>query len=304
MNISLAQLITWYGTRRRRTILRRTPADFGLSHEDVTFRTAHEDNIQLAGWIVPASDPKGVVILCHGNGGSRRGTLKKAVMLNKYHFTTLLFDFRASGCSEGTYRTLGLNETDDVLGAVRFLQAQTLTQSLPIAVVGQSIGGAAAIRAAARCNDIRAVVAEATYAQLDAVMRRRVRLCVGPFASPIVKTCYRLGAQRLGMDLRDIAPERDIARISPRPILLIQDNLDFVCPRSESNRLYAAALQPKERWIVPRAPHTCAYRVAPKEYERRVSEFLLRSLSPIEHSEQSSIRPRSLNYGWYPSVYL
>jgi pimeloyl-ACP methyl ester carboxylesterase len=304
MNISLAQLITWYGTRRRRTILRRTPANFGLNYQDVTFRTAHEDNIQLSGWIVPASDPKGVVILCHGHGGSRRGTLKKAVMLNRYHFTTLLFDFRACGSSEGTCRTLGLNETDDVLGAVRFLQAQPLTQSLPIAVVGQSIGGAAAIRAAARCLDIRAVVAEATYAQLDAVMRRRVRLCVGPFASRVVKTCYRLGAQKLGMDLRDIAPERDIALISPRPILLIQDNLDIVCPRSESNRLYAAAMQPKERWIVPRAPHTCAYRVAPKEYERRVSEFLVRSLSLPEHNEQPAMRPRSVNYDCYPPAYL
>ena len=175
---------------------------------------------------------------------------------------------------------------------------------LPILAIGQSMGGAAVIRAAARCVDIRAVVTEATYARLDAVMRRRVRLCVGPFASPVVKTCYRLGAQKLGTDPRDVCPERDIARISPRPVLLIQDSLDIVCPRNESNRLYAAALYPKERWIVPRAPHTCAFRVAPKEYERRVTDFLIRALVPPLSVEALAALPRSYSCIAYPSLYL
>lgn len=305
----IARLITWYGTRRRYAAARRTPADFGLSFRDVTFPTAHEDNLQLAGWIVPAPAAKAVVILCHGHGGSRRGTLPKAVMLNRYHFTTLLFDFRACGSSEGRYRTLGLNETDDVLGAVHLLQTDPMTRSLPIAAIGHSMGGAAVIRAAARSTAIQAVVAEATYARLEAVMRRRVRLCVGPFAGRIARSCYQLGSQQLGTDLGDIAPERDIARISPRPVLLIQDNLDFVCPKSESVRLYDAAGFPKERWIVPRAPHTCAFRVAPQEYERRVTDFLNRSLSTVRGESisphgQSRIEPkthrssRSGSYTW------
>ncbi|HLJ56283.1 MAG TPA: alpha/beta hydrolase [Chthonomonadaceae bacterium] len=278
MNLSVAQLLTWYGTRRRSSVPRRTPADYGVRYQDVIFRSAHEDGVRLSGWIVPAADPRGAVILCHGHGGSRRGTLRTAVMLHRHHFTTLLFDFRACGRSEGACRTLGLNETDDVLGAVRLLRSETSTRMLPIAAIGQSVGGAAVIRAAARTDEIRAVVAEAAFAQLEAVMRRRVRLCVGPFAGPVATTCSRLGAQKIGADLRDIAPEDDVARISPRPILLIQDSLDIVCPRSESNRLYAAAAYPKERWMVPRAPHTGAIKVAPREYERRVADFLVRSI--------------------------
>ncbi len=294
MKLSVAQLITWYGTRRRHTVSRRTPADFGLEYSNVTFRTANEDNIRLAGWIVPAPYARGVVILCHGHGGSRRGTLKKAVMLNRNHFTTLLFDFRACGGSEGNCRTLGLHETDDVLGAVTLVRNHSLTSSLPILAMGQSMGGAAVIRAAARCADIRAVIAEATYAGLDEVMCRRVRMCVGPFAAPVVKSCRRLGAQKLGTDLSNVAPALDVARISPRPILLIQDNLDIVCPRSESNRLYAAAIEPKERWIVPRAPHANAFRVAPREYERRVIDFLNRSLTVVALGEPDLVQPQSL----------
>jgi len=292
MNLSVAQLITWYGTRRRRSITRRTPADYGLAYDDVTFRSAHVDRIKLSGWLVPAADPRGLVILCHGHGGSRRGTLRKAVMFNRYHFTTLLFDFRACGSSEGAYRTLGYNETDDVLGAVDFVREIKEIKSLPIGVVGQSMGGAAAIRAAARCTEIRGVVAEATYAQLEAVMRRRVRLCVGPFAPAIARSCYRLGTQKIGTDLGEVSPERDIGRISPRPVMLIQDSLDIVCPRSESNRLYDAARHPKERWIVPRAPHTLAHRVAPKEYERRVCDFLTRAL----------VSEATPAFGWVPRM--
>lgn len=285
MNISLAQLITWYGTRRRSTKLRRSPADYGLDYQNVIFHSVCEEGVKLAGWLVPAPKPVGVVILCHGHGGSRRGTLKKAVMLNRYHFTTLLFDFRASGCSEGSHRTLGLRETDDVLGAVNYIRQHPMLDHLPIMAIGHSMGGAAVIRAAARCEHIRAVVAEATFAQLEAVVHRRVRLCVGPFAGRIARNCNRLGALKLGTDLRNIAPEDDIARISPRPVLIIQDSLDIVCPRSETNRLFAAALHPKERWIVPRAMHTCAFRVAPREYERRISAFLLRALeyNPGQH---------------------
>jgi pimeloyl-ACP methyl ester carboxylesterase len=305
MNISLAQLITWYGTRRRHTVSHRTPADYGLGYEDVTFCSAHEDRIRLSGWVVPAAEPRGVVILCHGHGGSRRGTLKKAVMLNRYHFTTLLFDFRASGCSEGTCRTLGLHETDDVLGAVQFLQSHPATARLQIAALGHSMGGAAIIRAAARCTEIRAVIAEATYARLETVMRRRVKLCAGPFASRVFTTCNRLGEQKLGASLSQVAPERDIAKISPRPVLLIQDSLDFVCPRADSNQLYAAALQPKELWIVPRAPHTCAHRVAPKEYERRVTDFLNRAFPDSHPLDTSSTGRRSKGaLSVLPSVFM
>ena len=297
MNLSVAQLITWYGTRRRTSVARRTPRDFGLSYRDVAFRSAHDDELLLSGWIVPASEPRGVVILCHGHGGSRRGTLKKAVMLNRYHFTTLLFDFRACGSSEGAYRTLGLHETGDVLGAVEFLRSDPATRHLWIAAMGQSMGGAAAIRAAARCTDIGAVVAEATYARLEAVLRRRVGLCVGPFVSPVARSCCRLGSQKLGTDIGEVAPVSDIARISPRPVFLIRDDLDIVCPRSESNRLFEAARWPKEQWIVPRAPHSCAYRVAPREYERRVSDFLLRAAAgAVQTSEPVHSRVGPVRY--------
>ena len=278
MKNSIARLLTWYTTRRRPSRQRRTPGSFNLDYHDVAFLSKSAERVLLSGWLIPASDPIGVVILCHGHGGSRRGMLRKAVMLNRYHFTALLFDFRASGSSGGRFRTLGLRETDDILGAVEFLKQEPHTRELSILGVGQSMGGAALIRAAARSNDIKAVIAEAVFARLDTVLRRRVKFVVGPFVKPVVNSCYRIGANKLGNEIYTMDPELDIASISPRPVMLIQDNLDFVCPRSDVNRLFEAAKEPKERWIVPRARHARAHSSAPREYERRVTNFLIRSL--------------------------
>ncbi len=278
MKYSIAGLITWYTTRRRPSRARKTPSGYKLDYHDVEFPSRSSENIHLKGWLIPASKPVGVIVLCHGHGGSRRGMLRKAIMLNKYHFTTLLFDFRASGASGGRFRSLGMGETDDVLGAVDFLKQNPQTNSLQIAGIGQSMGGAALIRAAARSSEIKAVVAEAVYARLEPVLKRRVKFMVGPFVNPVMRSCLRHGEKKFGRGILNIDPVDDIGLISPRPVLLIQDNLDFVCPRSEANRLYEAAQEPKERWVVPRARHTRAFSVAPREYERRVTGFLARSL--------------------------
>jgi fermentation-respiration switch protein FrsA (DUF1100 family) len=274
MKDSFAKLFAWYGTRPRPSTHRQVPSHLGLSYKNVSFLSAHSDRVRLSGWLIPARNPIGVVILCHGHGSTRSKMLRKAVMLNRYHFTTLLFDFRANGGSDGEYGTLGYRETEDVLGAVAYLDSRLDTCSLPVMALGESMGGAAVICAAARCERICAVVSEATFATLDDALMRRVKLCFGPFAPSVAESCSRIGEQDFGLKLSDVSPERDIAAISPRPILLIQDSLDVLCTRQESERLFNAAREPKERWIVPAAPHTYAFTVAPGEYAHRVSKFL------------------------------
>ncbi|HNR51459.1 MAG TPA: alpha/beta hydrolase, partial [Deltaproteobacteria bacterium] len=45
----------------------RTPTDAGLAYEDVVIETS--DGVRITGWWVPAADPRGTVLFCHGNGG-------------------------------------------------------------------------------------------------------------------------------------------------------------------------------------------------------------------------------------------
>ena len=164
---------------------------------------------------------------------------------------------------------------DDVLGAVDYIQSRAALRDLPIIALGESMGGAAVIRAAARCDKIRAVISESTFATLDDALRQRLKI-LGPFAQGVATECYRLGSEQFGVEIEQVSPEREIQALGPRPLLLIHDNFDVLCPRRESDRLYAAAKDPKERWDVPHSPHTFAFLVAPKEYERRICEFLSR----------------------------
>jgi fermentation-respiration switch protein FrsA (DUF1100 family) len=204
--------------------------------------------------------------------------LDKAVMLNAHHFTTLSFDFRARGLSDGDLCTLGARETEDVLGAVAFLQKRSDLHGLPIAALGESMGGAAVIQAAARTPALRCIVAEASYASLDRVVRQRLAFAFGPFADSVLQACRQMSIDEMSLDIADVSPEAAITQISPRPVFLITDGLDLTCPRRESDRLYAAASEPKERWIAASAPHCLAYLTNREGYTERVTRFLQQNL--------------------------
>jgi uncharacterized protein len=285
MDRLLANLFVWYGTHRRRTNLRRTPAALGLPFEEVSFPSQSADQARIAGWLIPAPKPKAVVVLCHGIDSAACAMLPKAAMLHRNGYACLLFDFRATGRSCGDYVTLGDLEAGDVLGAVAYLDAVPQTSPLPLFAIGDSMGGSAVIRAASLCDRIGAVVSESTYSTLADALERRLKL-LGPFAGRVAGHCHPIGASKYGVTIADVSPVRDIAALAPRPVLIIHDNLDVLSPRSDADSLYAAAGEPKERWNVPYAPHTYAYMIAPREYERRVVGFLDRAVEKVRRRAQ------------------
>jgi len=67
-----------------------------------------------------------------------------------------------------------------------------------------------------------------------------------------------------------------IARISPRPILLIhsEDDDNATTPVEGARALFAAAGEPKELWVAPRGGHVGAINAFPNEYRARVLAFL------------------------------
>ncbi len=202
--------------------------------------------------------------------------LAKAVALHAHHFTSLLFDFRARGLSAGQYCSLGWNETADVLGAVDFVASHPLTRTIPVFCLGESMGGAASILAAAKCHQIRAVVAEASYARLSNAVHQRLGL-IGPLRAGVAEECRKWSVSRFQFDFDSVAPADHIGSLAPRPFLQIVDGIDFTCSAGESRALFEAARTPKEQWIVSRAFHVGAFNAAPAEYERRVVQFLNRA---------------------------
>lgn len=249
--------------------------DFVLPVEQVRFPS--RDGLRLAGWFIPSDGPA-CVILAHGHGRSRGELLPHADFLHRAGFSVFLFDFRSRGESEGEAVTLGTHEPLDLLGALDHLRSRSDVDARRIGVLGVSLGATVALIAAAETPELRAVVAESSFARLQDMAARAMShffyLPVLPFA-PVAR--WMVGRQ-IHADLATVDPLDAAGRISPRPLLLIDDEDDDVLGPGQGQALFDAAGEPKELWVVPQAAHARGWQAAPGEYERRVVEFFRRHL--------------------------
>jgi alpha-beta hydrolase superfamily lysophospholipase len=239
------------------------------------------DGVHLDGWFIPSLPvpSEETVILVPGRGTAKVCFLNYAQVLCLNGYNVLLFDLRGEGGSSGHSRSFGLEETRDVLGAVRFLERSHPEVSSEIYVLGISYGAAAAIRAAAADTRIRAVVvdspmtatrgdlSEETMAWLPSPVRAYVDWMTTLFASA------ELGCNLLAQS--DLADE--IAKLSPRPVLIVQGLEDRVVKPTEALRLYDAAGQPKDLCTVPRAGHAQALTWAGDIYVSRILKLFARA---------------------------
>ena len=250
-----------------------TPAEYGHAYEDIEFRS--RDGVTLKGWLIPGSakSQHATIVFCHGIDADRRAMLESAKILHEAGYACLLFDFRARGESGGNVCTLGWRETDDLLAAVNWVRSRRELHSQPIGVLGVSMGAATAIRASARTKEIAAIVVEAPFSRLEHAVALRFSRLLGPFGALFARPVQWAGERKLGFSADQIAPVVDVARLSPRPLLLIADGADSLFPHTETDAIFDAAREPKQRWIVPGAPHAGARYVAHEEYVKRVTKF-------------------------------
>lgn len=248
--------------------------DFGLAFEDVAFPAA--DGSTLRGWLVPGpGKPAGAVVAVHGGGADRREFLRQLPLFYNAGYTTLLFDCREQGVSDGATRgiSLGFREHDDVSSAVAFMDGRGF---LDVGVIGTSQGAASAILAAAADPRIDAVIAENPFTSVYDLMRDSGAVPEG-FPRPLLWLISRLAVLRMG-GVGQPSPLEVVDRIAPRPLLLMHGTADGAIPYQQSEQLFARAREPKELWIVPGGQHAMLYNSNPDEWRQRVLGFLARSL--------------------------
>jgi fermentation-respiration switch protein FrsA (DUF1100 family) len=264
-------------TRPARSLAGGTPADYGLPFERVAF--ASRDGTVLRGWFVAAPAPRATLVFCHGHAGSKAPDLQYVPWLRERGYNVLLFDFRAHGESDGKATSLVYYEREDLLAAIAYLRGRGIPQ---VGLMGFSMGAAVALATAPLSDAVRAVIADSGFAELRTIVRNGLQnqhvldVLVGPLSSLIMCAA----GHRLGCQLPESDPLRWVERIAPRPLLIVHGGQDRDVPASEAYRLYQAAREPKELWIVDAATHRCADRVCPQEYVNRVLAFLDRWLVP------------------------
>ncbi len=249
-----------------------TPRDKGLAYEDVTLTTA--DGLSLKGWYLPSHN-QAAIILLHGYGGNRLEMLDRAALLSKHGYGVLLYDERASGESSGDKRTFGWLDVNDVPLALTYLQARSEIDPQRIGILGFSIGGQIALRAAAQSDQIKAVVAEEPgFARISDV----------PDIPTLEDKFYVVGywVSENWLSLRTGVPIPEgvltaLPRIAPRPILFTATGQDY--GRTLVKYFFDRAAEPKQWWEVPETTHGGSPQVRPDEYERTVVGFLDRVLA-------------------------
>ena len=248
--ILAALVLAW---RNPRVPPRRTPADVGISFEEIHF--ASRRGLALHGWWIPC-DREGrrpLVVLVHGWGRNVERMLPYLPMLHPAGFHLLAFDARHHGLSDPDGHASMPKFSEDIRAAIDAGAARPEVDRGRIAVLGLSIGGSAAIHAAAHDPRIRAVVTVGSFADpRDAMVTfGRWRWLVAP-ALPLA---FRFMEWRIGVRMAEIAPEAVIARAAAR-FLLVHGDADTVVPVSHAHRLAAAAGARARLWIMPGRGHS------------------------------------------------
>jgi dipeptidyl aminopeptidase/acylaminoacyl peptidase len=272
--IALSFILVYANTHPSRYPLNVPPSDYGQPYERVSFVT--EDGLTLAGWLIgpDRTDKKTpAIIICHGLGANKSDFTDLAVFLARRGYFVLTFDFRAHGESEGARTSLGYHEQKDVSAALHYLSSRPEVDQERIGIFGFSLGGSTAILAAAETRKFRAVAADSAFTSLRDQARQAItgyyHLPAFPFVN-ISVLGYELYFQTR---VRSIDPESAIGTISPASVLIIAGEGDDMIPAENGRRLYRAALEPKELWVISVGGHGGTVAAAGSEYNKRVGDF-------------------------------
>lgn len=193
------------------------------------------DGIRLAGWYVPAARGPGptgpTVLLVPGRSSNKSDYLRFGRALHP-DYNLVVFDLRGTGQSSDAPVTLGVLEQRDVERAIDWIVATK--HSAWIAVVGTSMGAAAALGAAGKDQRIRALVLDSMHAHIAQTIANGIEIDRHLPAFPAQAASFFGAWLRTGVDLSSADPIATIGRVQDRPILLIQGSEDAYDPPAES----------------------------------------------------------------------
>jgi pimeloyl-ACP methyl ester carboxylesterase len=255
------------------------PEQFGMRYEKISFPT--RDGLTLKGWLIPSTtgDDR-TILMCHGWGDNKGELLKQTYFLNEAAgFNLFYFDFRSHGESEGDLTTIGGLERRDFDAAMDWLRASRPTLAKRVGVFGLSMGAAVTVASLRDHPDLRCAVVESPFSDYRAVVERwawnHMKIPYYPLVA-IVMVILRYRVNDPTVD--SFNPVESAPHIAPRPLLVIGGTNDNLMPESDVRRVFNAAKEPKQLWIVPGATHAKCREAAGLEYDTRVVGFFDKNL--------------------------
>ena len=251
----------------------RTPVGEGLSAENIAAET--EPGLWLRGWHVDAKQipARGTIVLLHGHASCKEAELGLAKLFAAHGYHCLLYDARAHGESGGTYSTFGFYERRDLS---RFLdEAERRFGPLgPVAVFGNSMGGAVALQAMADEPRIRCGIVESPFASLREIVRDYMEHFSGiPYF--FLSDLALARAEQIAHFSADAVNPEAAARRIRQPVLLTHGTNDHWIAFRYGERIARQLNAPGDVWHpVPGADHDDLWKVGGEEYKQLILDFL------------------------------
>lgn len=230
-----------------------TPADWGHPYLDVTVTT--RDGIALHGWLIePEGVPVGTLYFLHGNAQNISTHTRSVLWLVASGYRVFAIDYRGYGLSEGEP---GLPEVlEDVRAGAAWLfdHLDGKGDAAPVHLLGQSLGGALALRYLARHPEHRerfeGAIIEAAFTGYGAMAQHVAR-------GNALTWLFAWPAERLFAGPDD--PIDAVDSLAPLPLMIVHSRDDRIVPFTMGEALHAAAGEPKV-FHETLGPHVAAWR--------------------------------------------
>jgi uncharacterized protein len=246
-----------------------TPSDFGLPFQTVRFGGPQNDDCEA--WYIPATQSRGLCIAFHGYAAAKSSLLPVGQELHDMGYDVMLVDFPGSGGSRGNQTTHGYREADNVADAVDY--AHTRWNPRVVVLYGQSMGGAAILRAVAKLN-VRpsGVIVESTYDRLLSITENRFH-AMGLPAFPLDRLLVFWGGWQFGYNAFEMNPA-DYAASVHCPVLVFQGGRDLRVTNQQAKNLFDNLAGPRQFELFETSGHCGFLADDPHRWENTESAFL------------------------------
>ncbi|AFY31221.1 alpha/beta hydrolase [Calothrix sp. PCC 7507] len=239
--------------------IKKTPKLFNLPYEEVwipvKLRSGKVERIH--GWWIKGKQGNSQVLLyLHGNGLNIGANVAHASRFYKLGFSVLLIDYRGYGLSEGAFPN-EMQVYQDATTAWNYLVQQRQVPPSHIFIYGHSLGGAIAIDLAVKHPDSAGLIVESSFTSIRDIVT------------------YRNSFRIFPVDLILTQRFESIKKLPnlKMPVLFIHGIADSTIPYFMSQKLYAAAPEPKKLILVPGAEHNDSADIAGEKYLQWVDTF-------------------------------